>query len=47
MAAESCWTTPAPRDQPPFGAALAFALMTATLVLSVASNALVQRRYRG
>ena len=30
----------------PFGAALAFVLMTATLVLTVASNVLVQRRYR-
>ena len=30
----------------PFGAALAFVLMTATLLLTVASNALVQRRYR-
>jgi putative spermidine/putrescine transport system permease protein len=31
----------------PFGAALAFVLMAATLVLSVASNVLIQRRYRG
>jgi putative spermidine/putrescine transport system permease protein len=30
----------------PFGAALAFVLMLATLLLTVASNALVQRRYR-
>jgi putative spermidine/putrescine transport system permease protein len=30
----------------PFGAALAFVLMTATLLLTVASNVLVQRRYR-
>jgi len=30
----------------PFGAALTFVLMTATLVLTVASNVLVQRRYR-
>jgi len=30
----------------PFGAALAFVLMTATLILTVASSALVQRRYR-
>ncbi|HSE95461.1 MAG TPA: ABC transporter permease [Methylomirabilota bacterium] len=30
----------------PFGAALAFVLMTATLVLSIASNVIVQRRYR-
>ena len=30
----------------PFGAALAFVLMTATLALTVASNVLVQRRYR-
>ena len=30
----------------PFGAALSFVLMTATLSLSLASNVLVQRRYR-
>jgi putative spermidine/putrescine transport system permease protein len=30
----------------PFGAAIAFVLMSATLVLSVASNVVVQRRYR-
>jgi putative spermidine/putrescine transport system permease protein len=30
----------------PFGAAIAFILMSATLVLSVASNVVVQRRYR-
>jgi putative spermidine/putrescine transport system permease protein len=30
----------------PFGAAIAFVLMTATLALSVASNVIVQRRYR-
>jgi putative spermidine/putrescine transport system permease protein len=30
----------------PFGAALAFVLMTATLVLTVTSNGLAQRRYR-
>jgi putative spermidine/putrescine transport system permease protein len=30
----------------PFGAALSFVLMTATLLLSVTSNVLVQRRYR-
>ena len=30
----------------PFGAAIAFVLMTATLALSVASNVVVQRRYR-
>jgi hypothetical protein len=46
MAAESGWTTPAPREQSPFGALLAFVLMTYTLVLIVASNVLGQRRYR-
>ena len=30
----------------PFGAAIAFVLMTATLALSVASNVVLQRRYR-
>ena len=30
----------------PFGAALSFVLMTATLSLTVVSNVLVQRRYR-
>jgi putative spermidine/putrescine transport system permease protein len=30
----------------PFGAALSFVLMTATLSLSAVSNLLVQRRYR-
>jgi putative spermidine/putrescine transport system permease protein len=30
----------------PFGAALSFVLMTATLLLTVASNVVVQRRYR-
>ena len=30
----------------PFGAALAFVLMSATLTLSAVSNVLVQRRYR-
>jgi putative spermidine/putrescine transport system permease protein len=30
----------------PSGAAIAFVLMTATLALSVASNVVVQRRYR-
>jgi putative spermidine/putrescine transport system permease protein len=30
----------------PFGAALAFVLMTATLTLSAVSNLVIQRRYR-
>ena len=30
----------------PFGAALSFVLMTATLLLTVTSNGLAQRRYR-
>jgi len=46
MAGESRWTTPAPGQQAPFGAALAFVLMTATPVLTVASNVLAQRPYR-
>jgi putative spermidine/putrescine transport system permease protein len=31
---------------PPFGAALSFVLMTATLLLTVTSNGVAHRRYR-